>query len=414
MDKPEQQVLVRNIQANEQRLKQVFDSVASTVGSPSQNQSAALDPAFLQVSWSRMAVQSQGLVSDASRLSQLLRQQTDQLRETRTMLIYSMVSMFGLFLLASYMLTYRRILKSISTLQAGTAVIGSGNLDFAIKEKKNDEIGDLSRAFNRMTANLKDVTASKADLEREITERKQAEEDLRQQREWLRVTLSSIGDAVIASDTEGRITFLNPVAVTLTGWQSEEALGQPIQSIFRIINEKTREPAEDLVARVLHENAWSLWPTTPHWLPEMAAKFQSRTARRRSRTAPVTQSAWSSFSMTSPRSGAHRWSYVRRTDGRSGWRGFRRKPQPGATGIRRWKCSLLQSGVRGGHGWACEVGQPLQNKLLPLVGQAMAEKRGSAAGCGTGRKVLFCFGHTVPWRRLRQCVWTRHHRAQAG
>ena len=56
-----------------------------------------------------------------------------------------------LFLLASYMLTYRRILKSIATLQAGTAVIGSGNLDFVIEEKKNDEIGDLSRAFNRMT-----------------------------------------------------------------------------------------------------------------------------------------------------------------------------------------------------------------------------------------------------------------------
>ena len=128
------------------------------------------------------------------------------------------------------------------TLQAGTAVIGSGNLDFIIEEKRNDEIGDLSHAFNRMTTNLKAVTASKADLEREVTERKQAEEDLRRQREWLRVTLSSIGDAVIASDTEGRITFLNPVAVTLTGWQLEETLGQPIQDVFRIINEKTHAP----------------------------------------------------------------------------------------------------------------------------------------------------------------------------
>ena len=81
VDKPEQQVLVRNIQANEQRLKQVFDSVASAVGGPSQNRSTALDLAFLQVSWSRMAVQSQGLVSDASRLSQLLHQQMDQLTE---------------------------------------------------------------------------------------------------------------------------------------------------------------------------------------------------------------------------------------------------------------------------------------------------------------------------------------------
>jgi len=121
-----------------------------------------------------MAVQSQGVVSDASRLSQLLHQQMDQLTNTRTMLIYFMVGLFGAFLLASYMLTYRRILKSIITLRAGAAVIGSGNLDFIIDEKENDEIGDLSHAFNRMTADLKTVTASKTDLEREVTDRKRA------------------------------------------------------------------------------------------------------------------------------------------------------------------------------------------------------------------------------------------------
>ena len=130
--------------------------------------------------------------------------------------MYVMAGFFGLFLLASYLLTYRRILKSMSTLQAGASIIGSGNLDFKVEEKKDDEIGDLSRAFNRMTTDLKAVTASKADLEKEISERKRAEEELRWQREWLRVTLSSIGEAVIATDTEGRITFLNPAALTVT------------------------------------------------------------------------------------------------------------------------------------------------------------------------------------------------------
>jgi len=252
-DRPDQKVLVANIRANQNRLKEVFDSAASAPEGPSRNQRTALDPAFLQVSWSRMAVQSQGLVSDASRLSQLLDQQMDQLTNIRTILIYVMVALFGVFLLASYVLTYQRILKSLVTLQASTAVVGSGNLDFVIKEKQNDEIGDLSHAFNQMTTDLKAVTASKADLEREVAQRKRAEEDLRRQREWLGVTLSSIGDAVIASDTEGQITFLNPVAATLSGWESEEALGQPITSVFQIINEKTRAPAENLVARVLNE-----------------------------------------------------------------------------------------------------------------------------------------------------------------
>jgi PAS domain S-box-containing protein len=85
----------------------------------------------------------------------------------------------------------------------------------------------------------------------DLTERKRAEEELSRNRKWLRVMLSSIGDAVIATDSVGRVTFLNPVAVTLTGWRAEEATGQPVQNVFQIINGKTHTPTEDLVARVL-------------------------------------------------------------------------------------------------------------------------------------------------------------------
>jgi PAS domain S-box-containing protein len=88
---------------------------------------------------------------------------------------------------------------------------------------------------------------------RDITERKLAEEALRESEDRLQVTLSSIGDAVIAADVFGSVSFLNSVAAALTGWQSEDAFGQPIQSVFRIINEKTRKPAENIVERVLRE-----------------------------------------------------------------------------------------------------------------------------------------------------------------
>jgi PAS domain S-box-containing protein len=252
-ERPDQQALVTNIRANKSRLKEVFDSVASAVGGPPPNRSTALDPAFLQVSWSRMAVQSQGLVSDASRLSQLLRQQMDQLITRRAILIYIMVGLFGVFLLASYMLTYKRILKSLATLQAGTAVIGSGNLDFVIREKENDEIGDLSKAFNRMTANLKAVTASKTDLEREIHERKRVEEALRASEQRWATTLASIGDGVIATDVDGRITFMNAVAEGLTGWTHREASQKPATEVFTVINEQTREAADNPVSKVLRE-----------------------------------------------------------------------------------------------------------------------------------------------------------------
>ncbi len=86
---------------------------------------------------------------------------------------------------------------------------------------------------------------------RDITPRKRAEEELRHQREWLEVTLSSIGDAVIATDMEARVTFLNPVAADLTGWSSREAAGRPLDEIFQVVNERTRRPAFSPVKEVL-------------------------------------------------------------------------------------------------------------------------------------------------------------------
>jgi PAS domain S-box-containing protein len=88
---------------------------------------------------------------------------------------------------------------------------------------------------------------------RERDARRQAEAAAQREREWLRVTLASIGDAVIATDTQRRVTFLNPVAEALTGWTQLEAVGQPIEAVFPIINESTRRPVENPVDKVLRE-----------------------------------------------------------------------------------------------------------------------------------------------------------------
>ena len=90
-------------------------------------------------------------------------------------------------------------------------------------------------------------------IARDITQRKHTEAALEQQRQWFAVTLSSIGDAVIATDAGGAISFLNPVAEAMTGWSAHEAIGRPLLEVFRILNEKTRAPASDPVARVLRE-----------------------------------------------------------------------------------------------------------------------------------------------------------------
>ena len=74
-----------------------------------------------------------------------------------------------------------------------------------------------------------------------------------EQREMLRVTLQSIGDAVITTDNEGRINYLNAVAESLTGWTHSDAVGQPLDTVFRIVNEETRAPVENPAARALRD-----------------------------------------------------------------------------------------------------------------------------------------------------------------
>ena len=74
-------------------------------------------------------------------------------------------------------------------------------------------------------------------------------------REVLRTTLGSIGDAVISTDIQGRVVYLNAVAETLTGWNQAEAAGQPLEAVFHIVNEATREPADNPVLRALREGA---------------------------------------------------------------------------------------------------------------------------------------------------------------
>jgi PAS domain S-box-containing protein len=70
-------------------------------------------------------------------------------------------------------------------------------------------------------------------------------------RDYLATTLQSIGDAVIVCDSSGKVTLMNPAAVEATGWTREQAMGQPLESVFRIINEGTRETVESPVAKVL-------------------------------------------------------------------------------------------------------------------------------------------------------------------
>jgi two-component system cell cycle sensor histidine kinase/response regulator CckA len=80
------------------------------------------------------------------------------------------------------------------------------------------------------------------------------EEKIKEREQWLETTLNSVDDAVIATDIKGHITFMNRVADTLTGWSETESLGRDVSDVFHVIDEYSRRPAENLVAKVLMES----------------------------------------------------------------------------------------------------------------------------------------------------------------
>jgi PAS domain S-box-containing protein len=115
--------------------------------------------------------------------------------------------------------------------------------------------GEDERLRATTLKNAESIRIARQRAERELLAAKEAlerkTEELQQQREWFEVTLSSIGDAVITTDVQGTVTFLNPVAESITGWSSGQAKGEPLERVFRIINEYTRQAVDDPIGKVL-------------------------------------------------------------------------------------------------------------------------------------------------------------------
>ncbi len=154
--------------------------------------------------------------------------------------------------------TTKSIVKPLAFVVEGIGKINGGRLDHKIGLNLNDEIGILAQAFDDMVDRLKVTTASRdelnaanKELEGEIFSHKRTLEQLEKEEEHLRITLESIGDAVIATDSNGVVIMSNPVSQRLTGYTEYEACGKPLEEVFNIINYDTRLKVANPVAKVL-------------------------------------------------------------------------------------------------------------------------------------------------------------------
>jgi PAS domain S-box-containing protein len=236
----EQLTMARHLNEDLRRLKAVFTDVSERDSGTGAARDIGAQES-IRVSWSRMAVQNQETAFDALRLSRALSDQKSELAQTTTILILILMAAFFAFFISNYLFVSRRTLKGISKLRTGTKVIGSGNLDYELKAKRNDEIGDLARSFNLMTANLKMITSSKADLEIEIAERKNAEEALRLSEAKYRSLFESMVDGIayhkIITDEHDKpvdYVFLevNSAFEELTGLKATNIIGKRVTEVL--------------------------------------------------------------------------------------------------------------------------------------------------------------------------------------
>lgn len=193
-------------------------------------------PAAAEQRWARLAGRilsnAQAIMSDIQSLAQAV-QDAHRVAHGRSgswIIVLTLGATLVLTLLA--LVIGRSVLGPLARLQQATEVIAGGDLDARVGTGGNDEIGRLSRSFDRVIDRLRQSLASREELEREIDLRKEAEAKARSREVRLRTLLDTIVDGIVVIDTQGLIQSVNPAAVDLFGHARDALLGQNVRVLM--------------------------------------------------------------------------------------------------------------------------------------------------------------------------------------
>ena len=155
----------------------------------------------------------------------------------------------------------KNILPPLKELTVVVDNFDQGKLGIRSHYQSKNELGTLSEAFNKMTERIETDSREKIEKAAELLLTKRENASLAElikmqdkyfiEKQLFEATLLSIGDAVISSDNNGNIIFLNKVAEALTGWSQEEAIGESIETVFIIADEISKEKSENIVEKVI-------------------------------------------------------------------------------------------------------------------------------------------------------------------
>ena len=143
--------------------------------------------------------------------------------------------------------------NDVQTILAIGESVAAGAPSFEAEYRIHRKSGELRevRCRGSITRDQSGVAIRATAATWDITEQKRITQELAAETERLRITLHSIGEAVICTDADATITFMNPIAEQLTGWHLEEAHGSPLEQVFELINERTGLPRSNVAAECL-------------------------------------------------------------------------------------------------------------------------------------------------------------------
>ncbi len=179
---PSQQAVLNDLFDSHRDLNTSFSNLVAVAGSVQGKEPIGESQELLEFSESTLAGQTQMLMSRSSELSQLVKTEARDIEQKMLLVISFSIAVLMLFVLLTYLFINRSVLRSISALQKGSERVGSGDLDTKIEITSNDELGNLSLAFNDMSTSLKNsrtlLLASNVELERKNLELMAANEEL--------------------------------------------------------------------------------------------------------------------------------------------------------------------------------------------------------------------------------------------
>jgi PAS domain S-box-containing protein len=203
---------------------------------------ALFPPGFQQVTWSRNIVQSQGLIFEAWRLRHLYNDDVSEARFWNNILVIALMLAILAIISTNYLLISRRLIRSVSEVNAGSGEFAKGNLEYRIPVTAEDEIGGVARGLNRMAGQIRSITASRDQLNREIEVRTRAEAALHESEEQFRQLFTRMPSAVaIYEAVDGGEDFIfkdfNIAAEKIEGMKKDDLVGKRVTRVFPGVKE---------------------------------------------------------------------------------------------------------------------------------------------------------------------------------